>query len=141
MSSMIANVRIKNIREYRRLRSKELARMAGISPAALSLIEKKQRLPRIDTFQRIAAALEVSTSYLLGEEDAESALPRALASQSLKILLREADLSQEEQNYLGRVLGLDSAPQTVKGWRDLLTNVAELAGKRKTALLLPRPDL
>lgn len=98
--------------------------MARISPAELSLIERKLRLPGVDIIQKIAASLEVSTSYLLGEEDSEVALPQALARQALKIFLRDSEVSQRNRRYLERISRLSSAPQTVRGWRDLLCNVA-----------------
>jgi transcriptional regulator with XRE-family HTH domain len=122
---MLVNHRIKEIRLYRRFEGKELAKRAGLTPGAISHLEKKIRTPRIDTLQKIGPALDVTTNFLLGEEDAGLPLPRALARQSLKIFLRDNEVTPQEQAYLQRVCELDSAPDTVKGWRDLLTNLAQ----------------
>jgi transcriptional regulator with XRE-family HTH domain len=120
---MIVNQRIRQIREHKRLRSQELATMAGLSASAISLLEKQMRTPKVDTLQRIAAALEVSTSYLLGEEDTELALSEALSRQSLKIFLRRNKVSKRDRGYLETVSSQSSAPQAVRGWADLISNV------------------
>ena len=87
---MTANERIKQIRSHRRLTSGELAAKAGVSKAEISLIERQMRSPKTDTLQKVAAALEVSTSYLLSELNADLPLEEALARESLQIYLREA---------------------------------------------------
>ena len=85
---MTANERIKQIRSHRRLTSGELAAKAGVSKAEISLIERQMRSPKTDTLQKVAAALEVSTSYLLSELNADLPLEEALARESLQIYLR-----------------------------------------------------
>jgi len=120
---MLLNERIKEIRVHRKLKSKELATCAGLSYAAISLLEKKMRTPRVDTLQKIAAAFEVSTSFLLGEEDSDVPIPTALSKQSLRLFLKQHVLSDIETEWLLRVSGLDSAPQSTKGWKDLLSNL------------------
>jgi len=126
---MLVNQRIKEIRKYRRLEGRELAQRAGLSPSEVSHIERKMRNPKTDTLQRIAAALEVSTGYLLGEEDADLPLSRALARQSLKVFLRHNKVAPQEEVYVSRICALDSAPETIKGWKDLLANVASPPGQ------------
>jgi transcriptional regulator with XRE-family HTH domain len=126
---MLVNQRVKEIRKYRRLEGRELAQLAGLSPTEVSHVERKMRNPKTDTLQRIAAALEVNTGYLLGEEDSDLPLAKALAMQSLKVFLRHNKLTPEEAAYVHRICALDSAPETVKGWRDLLSNVASLPGQ------------
>jgi transcriptional regulator with XRE-family HTH domain len=81
-------------------------------------------MPRIDTVQKIAAAFEVSTSYLLGEEDVEIDLRTALARQSLKIYLRDHEVSQEFERIFARIVSEESAPQTCEGWDQLRKNLA-----------------
>jgi transcriptional regulator with XRE-family HTH domain len=126
---MLVNQRIREIRRYRRLEGRELALSARLSPAEVSHVERKMRNPKTDTLQRIAAALEVNTGYLLGEEDADLPLPQALARQSLKVFLRLNRVTPQEETYVSRICLLDSAPETVKGWRDLLANVANAPGQ------------
>jgi transcriptional regulator with XRE-family HTH domain len=120
---MTANERIKQIRTYRRLASRELATKAGISAAEVSLIERRMRSPKTETLQRIAAALEVSTSYLLSEVNADLPLQEALAKESLQIFLRDAKPEQEEAKLLREISEKPSAPQDVAGWRHLVANL------------------
>ena len=119
---MTANERIKQIRLYRRLTSSELAAKAGISAAEISLIERKMRRPKTETLQRIAAALEVSTSYLLSELHSDLPIDEALAKESLQIFLRDGKLSAEEEKMLREVSEVPSSPVDVKGWQNLVAN-------------------
>ncbi len=80
-------------------------------------------MPRIDTIQKIAAAFEVSTSYLLGEEDAELDLKIALARQSLRIYLRDQQVTPELERIFARIACEESAPQTCKAWDQLRKNL------------------
>ena len=47
----------------------ELAKRAGVPQSAISEIETGKRKPRIDTIQKLAMALGVSVSELLGENE------------------------------------------------------------------------
>lgn len=127
MDGMLVNQRVKAIREYRRLEGRKLAEMAGLSAAEISHIERNLRTPKTDTLQKIAAALDVTTSFLLGEdEDANLPMAGGLARQSAKVFLLRNPVSPQEREYVTRILVLDSAPQTVRGWRDLLRNIGEI---------------
>jgi transcriptional regulator with XRE-family HTH domain len=123
---MLVNQRIKQIRRYRRLEGRALASLAGLSAGEISHIDRNLRTPKTDTLQRIARALDVTIGFLLGEdEDASLPLPEALARQSLKVFLLHNEVSPEERVYMGRIQVRDSAPQTVRGWGDLLRNLHE----------------
>jgi transcriptional regulator with XRE-family HTH domain len=115
--------RVREIRKYRRLESKELAAKAGLSPSEISQVESNKRGRYMDTVQKIAAALEVSSSYLVGELNAELPLEAALAKESLQIFLEEAKLGSQDERRLAAIASLGSAPRDVKGWRDLLANL------------------
>ena len=103
--------------------------MAGLSPSEISHVERKMRTPRIDTLQKIAAALDVPAGFLLGDEDADIPIPQALPRQSLKVFLRDNRVTPQEEAYLLRISSQNSAPDSVKGWKDLLANVAQLPGQ------------
>jgi transcriptional regulator with XRE-family HTH domain len=121
---MIVNERIKQIRLFRGLTSKELARKARISPAEVSLLERRMRQPKIETLQRIAAALEVSSSYLLSEIHYNLPIEVALAKESLQIFLRDQELASDETQRLFAISNGLAAPTTVRGWQDLIENLA-----------------
>ena len=89
---MTVNETVRAIRLHKKWGTKELARRAGLSPAAISRLENGPRMPRVDTVQKIASAYDVSTSFLLGEEGTDIDLPRALARESLRLYARDARL-------------------------------------------------
>src|SRR5712692_7736982 len=109
---MLVNQRIREVRRCRRLEGRELARMAGLSPSEISHVERKMRTPRIDTLQKIAAALDVPAGFLLGDEDADIPIPQALPRQSLKVFLRDNRVTPQEEAYLLRISSQNSAPDS-----------------------------
>ena len=79
----IAKALGKRIRQLRQARSpkltqEDLAERADISVSFLSMIERGERAPHIETLLRVAAALQVSISELFLFEDEAAASPRAL---------------------------------------------------------------
>lgn len=120
---LTVNERLKEIRMQRGLTQKQLASFTGLSPSEVCAVEKRMRSPQTDTIQRIAAALEVSVSFLLGEFYSDLPLEKALARDSLDIFLRRENLPEERQRVLRGICNTPSAPQTVKGWQDLLQNL------------------
>ena len=67
-SSVLAK-RITKIMEERGMNQAELARQAGITPAAISQIEAGKRTPTTPSLHRIANVLKVSIDYLTGKTD------------------------------------------------------------------------
>ena len=57
--------RIKTARENKKLTQEELAAMVDLSPTHISVIERGVKSPKLETFVRIANALDVSADYLL----------------------------------------------------------------------------
>jgi transcriptional regulator with XRE-family HTH domain len=121
---MTVNERIKQVREYRKLTSKQLADRALVSASEISLIERQMRRPKTETLQKIAAALEVSSSYILSEVNADLPLPDALARESFQIFLREAKPVTQDIWLLREISETPSAPKDVNGWRDLVANLS-----------------
>ena len=65
----ILRKRITETRETQGMNQAELAEKAGVTPAAISQIEKGTRVPTIPVLQRIANVLGVSLDYLIGKTD------------------------------------------------------------------------
>jgi transcriptional regulator with XRE-family HTH domain len=55
---------IKQRREYLNMTQRKLAKLSGVTPAAISLIEKGKRIPNIRTFASIAGELKASMDEL-----------------------------------------------------------------------------
>ena len=63
--------RIKELRKDKGISQAELADRAGVSRQAISFYEKGKRHPKIETWQKIANALNTSIVYARGEIDTE----------------------------------------------------------------------
>ncbi|RMG92765.1 MAG: cupin domain-containing protein [Chloroflexi bacterium] len=63
--------KLRALRQERELSQRELAKLAGISANAISLIERDEISPSVATLQRLAAALQVKISYFFESDDAE----------------------------------------------------------------------
>jgi len=61
--------RITETRKSHGMNQAELAEKAGVTPAAISQIEKGTRVPTIPVLHKIANVLEVSLDYLTGKTD------------------------------------------------------------------------
>lgn len=65
-------LRIKENREIKGLTQEELAALVDLSPTHISVIERGQKVPKLDTFVAIANALDVSADNLLRDVVAQS---------------------------------------------------------------------
>lgn len=71
-----SNIFAKRLREARDLRGMnqgQLAAKAGLPPASVSHFESGPRKPSFDNLKALAAALDVTTDYLLGRSDTPDA--------------------------------------------------------------------
>jgi transcriptional regulator with XRE-family HTH domain len=120
----VIGTRVKEIWKFRKLKGKDLANLAGISPAEVAHIEGGSRNPGIDITERLAGVLEVTLDYLAGKEDSELPLSEALSRQSLRIFQRDGNLTLEQEQFTRRLAERESAPRTVKEWANLIDNIA-----------------
>ena len=60
-------IKLRAVREERGLSQRELAKRAGISTNAVSLIERDENSPSVSTLQNLAAALNVKMSYFFDD--------------------------------------------------------------------------
>ena len=105
--------RIKNKRVLLGLHLNELAEKVGISPSALSQIEKSKVYPSIFTLKSIAASLQSSIGDLVGENDSivESPLVKKTEKKYIKkngsgaqlYLLSKNDINKLMDTYLVRL--------------------------------------
>lgn len=88
--------RIKSARERNHLTQERLAELVDLSPMHISVIERGLKSPKLDTFVKIANALNVSTEELL--QDIVEQSPESNESE-LSDLLRSLP-SHEQQKLL-----------------------------------------
>lgn len=66
--------RVRMLRDRGKLTLEELATRSGVSRAMLSKVERGERSPTIGVAKRIAHALDVSLTFLMGDEEERQAL-------------------------------------------------------------------
>ena len=64
--------RIRHLRTERKLSQLDLANRVGVRQSAISAFETGEKSPRLDTLQRIASALGVSTAVLIVPEEGQA---------------------------------------------------------------------
>ena len=82
---------IKSIREKKRISQKQLAAAIGTSQSAIAEYESGQKTPKLETFSRIAAALDTSVLALLPSEISEGAT--ILSPENRELLEAVSDLN------------------------------------------------
>ncbi|NWG08025.1 MAG: helix-turn-helix transcriptional regulator [Chloroflexi bacterium] len=66
--------KLRQLRSERNISQRELAKMAGLSPNSISLIERDETSPSVATLQSLASALNIRMSYFFEEEAPASVL-------------------------------------------------------------------
>ncbi|MEW6286136.1 MAG: helix-turn-helix domain-containing protein [Chloroflexota bacterium] len=66
--------KLRQLRSERNISQRDLARLAGLSPNAISLIERDETSPSVATLQNLANALNIRMSYFFEEEAPTSIL-------------------------------------------------------------------
>lgn len=66
--------KLRQLRDERNISQRDLARLAGLSPNSISLIERDETSPSVATLQSLATALNIRMSYFFEEETPSSVL-------------------------------------------------------------------
>jgi len=66
--------KLRQLRSERNISQRDLARLAGLSPNSISLIERDETSPSVATLQSLATALNIRMSYFFEEESPASVL-------------------------------------------------------------------
>lgn len=72
---MTIGERIRHIRQQKGMTQKQVADSCGMADSAIRKYESGSQLPKIETLQRIADALEIPITELLGSEKSEKSSP------------------------------------------------------------------
>ena len=134
--------RLTGIREFKHLRRRQLAQLAGVDPASIQHLEDGRTTnPRWDTVDQLAAVLDVTNEYL-GGAGPDVPYPKAAVSQALERFLRldGTKIAPLDQAALRRAADDADAPHTVAGWRAFMSMSARAWGKPSRMLKAePRP--
>ena len=99
MANKIFSTRIRELREKRGLSMEQLAKQLGITKSRVNMWENNGTVPRMNILLEVAKYFNVSTDYLLGNDDSSnvsSENPRLSTLQRNLGKLSEADLEKAE---------------------------------------------
>jgi transcriptional regulator with XRE-family HTH domain len=123
--------RLRRTREAKGLTLEQLAGMTRLDKATICRLEREPRDPRASSLMKLADALEVSISFLMSAEDHDLDFPVALRRQSLqRFLAANSVLSDQQKKHLDQLCFLDSSPNSIRGWQDLMQNVNYLLAQK-----------
>ncbi|HJU60685.1 MAG TPA: helix-turn-helix transcriptional regulator [Candidatus Binatia bacterium] len=112
-----SGTRLRLMREYRRLKVADLARLTGLTEGGIQRIENGEiKNPRFDTVEILADKLNVTTGYFREEAGTPVEFPGVAIGEALKRYL-EIDRREDIRPALERAAIVDNAPDTVVGWR------------------------
>lgn len=94
---------LKTLRTDRDLTMEELAKIVGVTKAAINNYEKGTRYPKPETLEALADYFNVDLEYLTGRESKTS---RRLTDEELRILNAYRAASGDTKNAVAAVLGV-----------------------------------
>ncbi len=96
--------KIKNLRQEKRFKQEDLAKKIGISRLMLGKYERGQATPSAETLQKLAQVLNVSTDYLLSDDEKDEAL-HGFRDKALKNYFEAIDkMNNEERGHVKFIL-------------------------------------
>jgi len=112
MDKNIFGIKVKCIREQRKLSQSKLAEIINITDAALSNLETGKSYPHINTLLSICDALDVSVVFLLSDEKDVTKICLDEIYRCLFIL--DEDVSKHLKDYIELCLNLDDKFKRLK---------------------------
>jgi transcriptional regulator with XRE-family HTH domain len=104
MEKFTVGTKLHSAREERGLSQRELARLAGLSTNAISLIERDENSPSVSTLQSLATALNIKMSYFFDDHEPTAILHvkgderPAIVSKGLRIEGLGGKLNRQEMD-------------------------------------------
>ena len=118
-SQSIFGARLKALRAERDLSLDVLAELSGVSKSYLWSLEHGKNVPTVDAAGKIADALGVRLSYLLGEDgglELPKRLPKGLQDFVERCETRGEDLGSEDVMMLAGIRYRGRQPRTADDW-------------------------
>lgn len=85
--------RIKLLREEKKIKQEELAKILSISPSAIGMYERDEREPNDELTLKLAEYFNVTTDYLLGKSDIRN------SDKQINDVLNEAMIGMSKEDY------------------------------------------
>ena len=117
MDKALIGLKVKTIREHRKISQAKLAEKVNISDNTLSNIETGKYYPRVDTLIALSNALDVSLVFLISDCTCPTKICIEEISKCLFIL--DDAVSKHLMEYLHLVLKLDTYVKSLKKESDI----------------------
>lgn len=117
MDKNLFGIKVKCIREYRKLSQSKLAEIINVTDAALSNLETGKSYPHINTLLSLSEALEVSVIFLLSDEKDVTKICLNEIYRCLFIL--DEDVSKHLKDYIELCLNLNDKVKKLKHNKEL----------------------
>jgi len=118
MDKNLFGIKVKCLREHRKITQSKLAEIINITDAALSNLETGKSYPHINTLLSICDALDVSIVFLLSED--KEARKVCLEEIYRCLFVLDEDLSKHLKDYIELSLDLDDKLKELKHSKDLV---------------------
>ena len=112
MDKNLFGIKVRCIREYRKLSQSKLAEIINVTDAALSNLETGKSYPHINTLLSLSEALEVSVIFLLSDEKDVTKICLDEIYRCLFIL--DEDVSTHLKDYIELCLNLNDKVKKLK---------------------------
>lgn len=91
--------KLRMVRQRRGLSQRELAKLSGLSPNTLGLLERGQTSPTVSTLQKLAVALDVDINAFFGSSELEANIIYIKANQRLHLPLLDGLLADLKAGF------------------------------------------
>ena len=117
MDKLIFGLKVKTLREHRKLTQSKLAEMINIADNTISNIETGKNYPHINTIIAISKALDVSLVFLLSDE--KDATEVCLNEIYRCLFIMDNSISEHLKDYIQLCLKIDNELKELKKSRKM----------------------
>ena len=117
MNKLIFGLKVKTLREHRKLTQAKLAEMINIADNTISNIETGKNYPHINTIIAISKALDVSLVFLLSDE--KDATKVCLNEIYRCLFIMDNSISEHLKDYIQLCLKIDNELKELKKSRKM----------------------
>ena len=101
MSNQVLSTRIKELREKAGLSMDQLAKQLGVTKSRVNMWENNGTVPRMNILIQLAKFFDVSTDYLLGNDDAKN-----LSLENVRLSTLQRNLGKLSEKDLEKAEGM-----------------------------------
>jgi len=120
--------RLKALREAKGLSQEQLAKLAGLSHSLIAKSEHGKNLPRSDTLDKLAQALDCTIDYFHGRGREYENAETASATMAFDVFVSQRVLTDGQYERCRRALAHADAPRTTRAWQSFAEMIDLVVG-------------